>query len=122
MVWLQVLYDKEGLNSLDCSSDEQSVLPVKDSLPADGVSAHKGRLCNFLYNVYALVHIEEMFEIIIEYPDSEPALLDLKTCLEKTDLRGMLVHSFRSALEIRLLHPGMRVRETGRIWYCMFIC
>ena len=107
VAWIKVLYDRSThyIDRAGCG-ELDSMFPASGILLTDSVFAHKGRLCNFLYNVYALVHIEELFEIIIEYPDSEPALLDLKCCLEKTDLRGMLVHSFRSALEIRLLHPG----------------
>ena len=70
------------------------------------MSAHKGRLYHFMYNIYASTRIQELFNIIIEYPESEPALTDLKTCLEKTSLRGDLVSSLKTALETRLLHPG----------------
>lgn len=31
---------------------------------------------------------------------------DLKFCLERTNLRQQLLSSLKSALEIRLLHPG----------------
>jgi hypothetical protein len=55
-----------------------------------------------------LVQIEQLFNIIIDFPESEPAILDLKLCLEKTDLRTQLVMSLKSALETRLLHPGKK--------------
>ena len=70
------------------------------------VAAHKGRLYHYLYTVYADIRIEQLFNIIVEYPDSEPALVDLKVCLSKTDRRAKLVTLLRSALETRLLHPG----------------
>ena len=54
------------------------------------------------------VRIEQLFNIIIEYPESEPALVDLKQCLEKINLRTELVTSLKTALETRLLHPGTR--------------
>jgi len=59
-----------------------------------------------LYETYANIQIEQLFNIIIDFPESEPAILDLKLCLEKTDLRTQLVMSLKSALETRLLHPG----------------
>ena len=61
------------------------------------------------------VRIEQLFNIIIEYPESEPALVDLKQCLEKINLRTELVTSLKTALETRLLHPGMQL-------YCCKLC
>lgn len=85
--WLELLYEtgKSGEGSM---------------------SAHKGRLYHFMYNIYANTRIHELFNMIIEFPESEPALVDLKTCLERTSLRSDLVTSLKAALETRLLHPG----------------
>lgn len=44
-----------------------------------------------------------------DFPDSRPAVEDLKYCLERTDQRQQLLVSLKAALETRLLHPG-----TGR--------
>ena len=41
-----------------------------------------------------------------DFPDSRPAVEDLKYCLERTDQRPQLLVSLRAALETRLLHPG----------------
>lgn len=60
-----------------------------------------------MFETFAKTHIDQLFNIIIEFPESEPAILDLKICLEKTDLRGTLVSSLKTALETRLLHPGL---------------
>ena len=70
------------------------------------IHSHKERLLNLMYETYARIHIDQMFTIIIEYPESLPGLQDLKVCLEKVNLRGVLVQSLRQALETRLLHPG----------------
>ncbi|CAH1272684.1 ANAPC2 [Branchiostoma lanceolatum] len=64
------------------------------------------RLLYFLYQTYGTLRISEMFDIIVEFPDSMSALEDLKVCLEKTDLRQTLVSSLRSAIGRRLLQPG----------------
>lgn len=42
----------------------------------------------------------------VDFPESKPAVEDLKFCLERTNLRQQLLSSLKSALEIRLLHPG----------------
>ena len=75
------------------------------------VGAHKGRLYHYLYTVYADIRIDQLFNIIVEFPDSEPALTDLSTCLEKTDRRSKLVVMLKNALETRLLHPGKLTRH-----------
>ncbi|ESP05035.1 hypothetical protein LOTGIDRAFT_109593 [Lottia gigantea] len=75
------------------------------------ISAFRGRLLHFLFETYAHARIEQLFAIVIDYPESEPAILDLKTCLEKTNLRALLMTSLRKELEDRLLHPGVNTTD-----------
>ncbi|KAF8625915.1 hypothetical protein AX17_006641 [Amanita inopinata Kibby_2008] len=49
---------------------------------------------------------KEIFDIIIDFPDSMGALQDLKECLQRVDQRTALVQSLRRANRKRLLHPG----------------
>lgn len=74
------------------------------------------------------LRISELFDIIIDYPDSAPCLDDIKECLVRVDGRASLVQSLRKAyvpftspLEFvkidevyrnrkRLLHPGADTR------------
>ncbi|PKU28601.1 hypothetical protein llap_21096 [Limosa lapponica baueri] len=60
----------------------------------------------FFYRIYASMRIEELFSIIRDFPESKPAVEDLKFCLERTNQRQQLLSSLKSALEMRLLHPG----------------
>ena len=46
-----------------------------------------------------------------EYPDSQPAVEDLRLCLQKTDLRSELTQKLQRALETRLLHPGVNTPD-----------
>lgn len=64
------------------------------------------KLTHFLYENYTKTRVEELFNIIIEFPDSQPALVDLKVCLDRTELRGYLTEKLQLALKTRLLHPG----------------
>lgn len=48
----------------------------------------------------------DMFDIVIDYPDSGPALQDLALCLQHTSLAGHFAASFKAALQQRLLHAG----------------
>lgn len=52
-----------------------------------------------------------LFKSIVDFPDSKPAIDDLKICLEKIDLRVYLVKSLKDVLEKRLLHPGVNTRD-----------
>ncbi|XP_072176276.1 anaphase-promoting complex subunit 2-like [Diadema setosum] len=71
----------------------------------------KERLQYYLYQTLAELRIQELFNIIVEFPESMSALNDLKSCLEKTDLRAKLVQSLRGAFENRLLHPGVNTTD-----------
>lgn len=71
----------------------------------------KPKLKYFMYKSFADLRISELFTIIVEYPDSLPAIKDLKSCLEVTDQRKELIASLRSAFERRLLHPGANTSD-----------
>lgn len=45
--------------------------------------------------------------MFIEYPESLPALEDLRICLPRTDLKGYLTKKMQQSMETRLLHPGV---------------
>ncbi|KAI0032569.1 ubiquitin-protein ligase [Vararia minispora EC-137] len=54
---------------------------------------------------------KELFDIIIDYPESAAALQDLKECLQRVDQRSQLVQSLRKANKRRLLHPGADTKD-----------
>ncbi|XP_070811930.1 anaphase-promoting complex subunit 2 [Pituophis catenifer annectens] len=65
----------------------------------------------WFYHRYASLRIEELFNIIRDFPESKPAVEDLKYCLERTNQRQQLLTSLKSALEQRLLHPGVATAD-----------
>ncbi|BGP23807.1 anaphase-promoting complex subunit 2 [Rhodotorula toruloides] len=74
----------------------------------------KPTFLRFEYHVYKMLcqlRTSELFEIILAYPASKPALEDLKTCLYKTDQRGLLVSRLREQVARRLLQPGSDTKE-----------
>lgn len=95
MGWLRTIFDGDQGETSSGQSSSQTL------------SKWNERLTYFLYQTYAKLRIRELFNIIVEYPDSHPALEDLKESLRKTDLRSRLIQSLRVAMETRLLHPGM---------------
>ncbi|WFD35059.1 hypothetical protein MCUN1_001907 [Malassezia cuniculi] len=57
------------------------------------------------------VRTAQLFDIVGQYPSSQPALEDLKACLEKTADKAMIVREFGHSLRARLLHPGTDTHE-----------
>ncbi|XP_047514873.1 anaphase-promoting complex subunit 2 [Pieris napi] len=75
------------------------------------ITKFKQKLSFFLYQTYTKLRIDQLFNIIIEYPDSQPAIDDIKTCLESTNLCPLLCKKLQTALETRLLHPGVNTPD-----------
>ncbi|KLO14760.1 Cullin [Schizopora paradoxa] len=74
----------------------------------------------------------EIFDIIVDFPDSMPALIDLKECLQRVDQRSELVSTLRSlydhlliellANRKRLLHPGADTKDILHQYVSMIRC
>lgn len=78
---------------------------------ANVVRSFRVKLASFLYETYATTLIEQFFNIIIDFPDSQPAIDDLRRIFEHFDWRAQLVHSAKKALQLRLLHPGVNTND-----------
>ncbi|XP_064828219.1 anaphase-promoting complex subunit 2-like [Oncorhynchus masou masou] len=65
----------------------------------------------FFCRIYVNMRIEELFSIIRDFPESKPAIEDLKFCLERTNQRQQLLTSLKTAFETRLLHPGVHTSD-----------
>ncbi|KAB5522357.1 hypothetical protein PHYPO_G00158620 [Pangasianodon hypophthalmus] len=90
------------------------------SLPTDGKLDYVGstilqrwrcHMQQFFCRIYVNMRIEELFSIIRDFPESTPAVEDLKFCLERTNQRQQLLTSLKSAFETRLLHPGVHTSD-----------
>ena len=46
-----------------------------------------------LFTVLLLYRIAQLFEIIVDYPESEPALKDLAVSLKRVEMKGSLISS-----------------------------
>lgn len=85
--------------------------PPDDKNIQIAINKFKQKLTYFLYHTYTLIRIDQLFNIIVDYPYSLPAIEDIKVCLEKTDLRSTLCKKLQTALETRLLHPGVNTPD-----------
>lgn len=65
---------------------------------------------NHVHSCVALARTEKSFDLIRDYPDSLPALCDLRDALRVAGegARATLVSSLTVALKTRLLHPGVQ--------------
>ncbi|EDX08477.1 anaphase-promoting complex subunit 2 [Drosophila simulans] len=84
---------------------------INDIEVPESVKSFKVKLTYFMYETFAQSVIGQFFSIIIDYPDSIPAIDDLKICMEKIDMRVYLTESLRSSLEARILHPGVNTMD-----------
>jgi len=75
------------------------------------VETWRPKLEYFLCKVYAELRILQLFEIIVEFPESLPAIEDLKECLEKTETRKLLTSSLKEAFTNRLLQPAVNTSD-----------
>ncbi|KAI3816668.1 hypothetical protein L1987_16371 [Smallanthus sonchifolius] len=83
----------------------------KSGKPSEGIIRWQLRLEYFAYETLQDLRIDKLFEIIVDYPDSAPAIEDLKQCLEYTGQHSKLVDSFISALKYRLLTAGASTND-----------
>nr|CAD7193888.1 unnamed protein product [Timema douglasi] len=84
--------------------------PVQD-ITHQAINKFKQKLLHHLYETYTCTRIDQMFNIIIEYPDSQPAVEDLRLCVQKTDLRGYLTRKLEQTLVTKLLHQGVNTPD-----------
>ena len=61
----------------------------------------------FVYDTVGAMRIAQFFDMVVDWPDSLPALRDVKECLAHTNLQPHFISSFRTATQQRLLHAGM---------------
>lgn len=74
--------------------------------PEAALDEWRCKLAYAAFEALGSLRSEELFDCIVDYPDSAPALGDLRECLSNTSLAGAVTASFRQALQRRLLHPG----------------
>ena len=60
---------------------------------------------------YCLVRFGEVFELIAEYPDSHPAVMELKKVLEITKMYQAMARALKGSLIKRLNHPGANTSQ-----------
>ncbi|KAJ9174255.1 hypothetical protein P3X46_017299 [Hevea brasiliensis] len=104
-------------DSVSCDSPSPGIKsplachPSPCNTPSEGLIRWQLRLEYFAYETLQDLRIAKLFEIIVDYPDSSPAIEDLKQCLEYTGQHSKLVESFISSLRYRLLTAGASTND-----------
>ena len=101
-------FEKKALPSLLRWLDATPLQFARCALGLDeaGTAEWRGRLEYAIYERLGSLRIDEFFNVIVEFPDSLPAVDDLRRCLRRTTLHDRLTSSLRGALQRRLLIPG----------------
>ena len=83
-------------------------LVLPESLPgaAAGLADWRQRLSYLQLETLGRLRVSEMFDLVVDFPDSLPAVREVGACLAGTSLTGPFVRAFREALQRRLLHVG----------------
>lgn len=105
-----IIYLSPSSTKSPLASNPSSCYPGT-SKPSEGIVRWQLRLEYFAYETLQDLRIAKLFEIIVDYPDSAPAIEDLKQCLEYTGQHAKLVDSFISALRYRLLTAGASTND-----------
>lgn len=102
--WVENHFAQLSFQVLSCiSPDPHGPLPVSLADLRTFQSLALGRL--------AALRIEELFDIVLAWPASRPALDDLRGSIITAARRKQLTDSFSRTLQRRLLHPGCSTLE-----------
>jgi anaphase-promoting complex subunit 2 len=106
-------FESEGLHAQVQDYQEAIVLPwLKDLVqgPGERFEADDDWTLKIQYTCaecYCIVRNEEIFELVADYPDSHPAVMELKQVLDQhTQMHSSLGEALKQSLIRRLNHPG----------------
>ncbi|KAI9349690.1 hypothetical protein BDR26DRAFT_852611 [Obelidium mucronatum] len=75
-----------------------------------------------LYKAFCDTRINKLFDIIVDFPSSEPALVQLKICVFETDRYNYLKSSLNKIISRRLLHLGANTSDIVSIYVSSIKC
>ena len=102
--WIENHFARLSFEVLACISlSPQGPMPVSLADLKTYQSLALGRL--------AALRIDELFDIVLAWPSSRPALDDLRATITTAARRKQLTDSFSRTLRTRLLHPGCSTLE-----------
>ncbi|CAG8484281.1 10891_t:CDS:10 [Ambispora leptoticha] len=108
--WLQIVMPPESLAFSDTSNEKMVMW------------SH--RLNYHFCMVFCDLRIKELFELIVDFPESKPAIDDLLLCMKKLeqDHRHRLVQSLHTSFKKRLLIPGATTTDILKTYISTIKC
>jgi anaphase-promoting complex subunit 2 len=107
-------FEEEGLFEQVQEYQEQIVLPwLHDLVGAEHLEADNwpSRIQYSCAECFCLVRMEEIFDLVADYPDSHPAVMELKQVLERTKMHPGVGEALKQSLIKRLNHPGANTSQ-----------
>ncbi len=107
-------FEEEGLYQQVLDYKIRVILPwLQDLVGAKALEADgwHSRMNFAVSECYCLVRMQEIFELVAEYPDSHPAVLELKKVLDITGMHQATAMALKKALIRRLNHPGANTSQ-----------
>uniref|UniRef100_A0A7S2SKH5 Anaphase-promoting complex subunit 2 n=1 Tax=Mucochytrium quahogii TaxID=96639 RepID=A0A7S2SKH5_9STRA len=102
---------RDVLSACTVSRKGHRSVRLTGTLLAEKFAQWKTRLEFHVFETLCELRMSELFDVITEFPESSPALGDLKDCLARTHQYRDLVLSLRHAFATRLLHPGANTAQ-----------
>ena len=102
----------EAHGALGAVSEAGEGLPVDaflDAASGEGgflLQQWESRLDFFVFHALGDMRTAELFDIVVDFPESAPALRDLRECLAHTGRTPRMIEEFGSAVRRRLLHAA----------------
>lgn len=113
------VYDQEGLFLGLQSWVQEKLLPVLSKLLRSDDDIHntfEEQINHILSECYCTMRQSEIFDIIKNYPDSLPAIIDLNHVLQKTHTMNALISALKDTFRKRLLHPGAQTNQILQVY------
>lgn len=106
-------FEEEGMFDQVQDYKKRVILPWLEDLVGEEAlqSDWCSRLDFSVSECYCIVRFDEVFEMIAEYPDSHPAVIELKEVLEITKMHQAMARALKAALIKRLNHPGANTSQ-----------
>ncbi|KAL6625032.1 hypothetical protein U3516DRAFT_624402 [Neocallimastix sp. 'constans'] len=80
------------------------------------------RIGFYIYKTHFDLRTSELFDIIVDYPDSKWSLIDLKISIKKTGLIKELISSLNESIQRRLLHQGAKTSDIVHQYISLIRC
>mmetsp|Transcript_5925 Transcript_5925/g.16663 ORF Transcript_5925/g.16663 Transcript_5925/m.16663 type:complete len:771 (+) Transcript_5925:2-2314(+) len=95
---------------------------VRDVVGSDAYEADawESKLDFAVAECFATIRIGEIFDIVATFPDSMPAVHELRDALDRTRMHTKLATELRASLSRRLIHPGANTSQIISV-YCNVI-